>query len=160
MPVEHPQPNMMGVLPSAMLSWPSPPQRSSHGQLMRWTKKRPGMLRCMSDFAQLHTGFTGWAVLEDMQSLQCSDLPDSCGPVLGLRSYLFATTGRVRYAQTGHGGMQIAYNAEQQQLELEEKLANAKLAGDQESAYQSRVRQASAYDPPTYFGRPKVQWFY
>lgn len=56
--------------------------------------------------------------------------------------------------------MQIAYNAEQKQLELEEKMQDAKLAGDQESAYQARVKQASAYDPPTYFGRPKVQWFY
>lgn len=56
--------------------------------------------------------------------------------------------------------VQIVYNAEQKQLEAEEKLREAKLAGEQESAYQARVKQASAHDPPTYFGRPKVQWFY
>lgn len=65
-----------------------------------------------------------------------------------------------RHGDTKCGYVQIAYNNEQKRLELEEKEQEAKLAEQQEAAYQARVKQASAYHPPTYFGRPKVQWFY
>jgi hypothetical protein len=56
--------------------------------------------------------------------------------------------------------MQMAYDAEKARLEKLESGRELKEAMEQDTAYQARVREASKYTPPSFYGRPKVQWFY
>jgi hypothetical protein len=56
--------------------------------------------------------------------------------------------------------MQMAYNAEQRRIQELEKRRTAQAGDDAEAAYQARIRNAAEFAPPSYFGRPKVQWFY
>ena len=65
-----------------------------------------------------------------------------------------------RHAWLSRCGMQMAYNAEQKRIAAAETRRGGAGGDDAEAAYQARVQKAAQYEPPTYFGRPKVQWFY
>jgi hypothetical protein len=56
--------------------------------------------------------------------------------------------------------MQMAYNTEQRRLQERERRREAQAGADAEAAYQARIRNAAEVEAPSYFGRPKVQWFY
>ena len=54
----------------------------------------------------------------------------------------------------------MAYEEERRRLEAQDKYAELARAQRQEEAYQARVAAAAKHEPPSRFGRPKVQWFY
>jgi hypothetical protein len=56
--------------------------------------------------------------------------------------------------------VQIVYNEERQRLQQAGKADERAAAEAAEAAYQARVQQAAQYTPPTYFGRPKVEWYH
>lgn len=97
----------------------------------------------------VHPGsYSGWMQVFSVPTLALRANPGKC-----CACFIGLTTHSVLC-------LQIAYNAEQKRIQELEKNRTIQSGDDAEAAYQARIRNAAQYEPPSYFGRPKVQWFY